>query len=137
MSERGEHSAKASIPSVWHRCLLTRETEDEEKRKQLLKELHEALKLLEKKYVWEEVYLFGSIARKNKFRLSSDVDIAVRGLNKLDYYAFVGDISSILDKRVDVIRLEECHFSESILARGVRWTRKKESQSSWQTTSTR
>jgi predicted nucleotidyltransferase len=108
--------------------------EYEDKRKQLLNELRKALQILEKEYAWEEIYLFGSITQKGKFKFGSDVDIAIRGLDKHDYYAFVGDISLILDKRVDVVRLEECHFSNSILTKGEKWTQKKGSRSSWRTT---
>ena len=83
-----------------------------------------ALEQLEKLYHWDDIYIFGSITDKAAFRPSSDVDIALAGLNKLDLYAFVGDISMLMNKPVDVIRLEECRFAKSIVKRGVRWMKK-------------
>jgi hypothetical protein len=49
------------------------------------------------------------------------VDIAVKGLPKNEYYRFVADISSLLERPVDVIELENCAFRETIEMRGSRW----------------
>ena len=39
-----------------------------------------------KKYQWDEAYLFGSLILEGRFRQNSDIDIAVLGLKKYDYY---------------------------------------------------
>ena len=92
----------------------------EKLRNRLIDEVKNVLEKLEKKYRWDEAYIFGSLIQKNKFQSHSDVDIALLGLNKFDHYAFVGDISEMLNREVDVIRLEECQFSESIIHKGIR-----------------
>ena len=84
----------------------------------------EALSSLEKKYQWDEVYLFGSIVLEGRFRQNSDIDIAVLGLKKFDYYKFIGEISDLLNKRVDVVLLEECHFAQFIKEKGIKWNPK-------------
>ena len=86
--------------------------------------INKTLDTLNNKYCWDEAYLFGSVAEKGKFRRHSDIDIAVTGLDKYEYYEFVGEISSFLDKRVDVILLEECHFADAIKKKGLKWNRK-------------
>ena len=114
-----------SIPSRWLQ-FVQKEQEDREKiRKRILHDVVKTLQLLMEKYTWKEIYLFGSLVQEGRFKPNSDVDIAVLGLNKFDYYTFIGEVSQILNRRVDVIRLEECHFSSSIVKKGIRWTHKK------------
>ncbi len=114
-----------SIPSRWFQ-FVQKEQEDREKiRKRILHDVVKTLQLLMEKYTWKEIYLFGSLVQEGRFKPNSDVDIAVLGLNKFDYYTFIGEVSQILNRRVDVIRLEECHFSSSIVKKGIRWTHKK------------
>ena len=119
------HTRNDSIPSRWIQFVQKKQEEREKLRKLTLQDVEKTLLFLMEKYTWKEIYLFGSIVQEGKFRLNSDVDIAVRGLNKFDYYAFIGEVSQILNRRVDVIRLEECHFSSSIIKKGMRWTHKK------------
>lgn len=119
------HTGNDSIPSRWFQ-FVQKEQEDREKlRKQILQDVKKTFQILMEKYKWEDIYLFGSIVQEGRFQPNSDVDIAVRGLNKYDYYAFIGEVSEILNRRVDVIRLEECHFSSSIIKKGMQWTHKK------------
>ena len=114
-----------SIPSRWFQFVQKEQEEREKLRKLILQDVNKTLQLLMEKYTWKEIYLFGSLVQEGRFQPNSDVDIAVRGLNKFDYYAFIGEVSEILNRRVDVIRLEECHFSNSIVKKGMRWTHKK------------
>ena len=62
---------ESALPSLWHRAVLERQVELEELRISVLKKINNALKSLEKKYYWDEAYLFGSVAQKGKFRLNS------------------------------------------------------------------
>jgi uncharacterized protein len=128
MSEQSlktRHTRNNSIPSRWFQ-FVQKEQEDREKiRKRILQDVEKTLQLLMEKYTWKEIYLFGSIVQEGRFKPNSDVDIAVLGLNKFDYYTFIGEASEILNRRVDVIRLEECHFSNSIVKKGLKWIHKK------------
>ncbi len=110
---------------LWLQSAEKKEKEREKIRKDVLLEIDKALKILAKHYYWDDLYLFGSIIKAGKFMLSSDIDIAILGLNKLDYFAFVGDISAILNRTVDVVNLEDCYFGNSIVSGGVRWISKK------------
>jgi predicted nucleotidyltransferase len=113
-----------AIPALWLKATLEREAKREKMRIRILEQISSALTTLEKKYYWDEAYLFGSVAQKGKFRENSDIDIAIEGSNRLDHYAFTGDISEFLDIRVDVVLLEECPFAESIKEKGLKWNRK-------------
>jgi hypothetical protein len=84
----------------------------------------QALERLSEQYLWNDVYLFGSLITKGRFTKESDVDIGIKGLNKYDHFKFVADLSSLLEKDVDVIRLEDCHFSKKIIERGIKWNKK-------------
>jgi len=115
---------KTAIPALWYKAILKREAEQEGLRIRILDQIDRALTTFEKKYRWDEAYLFGSVSRKGKFRERSDIDIAIAGLNRLDHYALTGDISEFLNMRVDVVLLEECPFAGSIKDKGLKWNRK-------------
>jgi predicted nucleotidyltransferase len=119
MSTKSEKISK--IPQLWYKALLKRDSNWEKHRIESLHHLNSALVTLKKKYQWETIYIFGSIILKGRFKPHSDIDIAIKGLNSLEYYQFVGDISAALGKRVDVVLLEECQFASSIQKKGMRW----------------
>ena len=115
---------RSALPALWYKSILKKQAEQEEMRIITLQHTWEALSRLDKTYQWDEAYLFGSVVQQGKFGRNSDIDIAIRGLKRLEYYAFVGEISDLLDKRVDVVLLEECQFVDSIKEKGIRWNRK-------------
>jgi hypothetical protein len=118
-------SAKTTkFPDLWCKSILKKQANQEKMRIAALQQVEEALRCLEKKYRWDEAYLFGSIVLEGKFRRNSDIDIAVSGLEKFEYYEFIGEISDLLNKRVDVVLLEECHFEHFIKEKGIKWNRK-------------
>ena len=123
------HESKRNfgLPRLWYQARLKQQADQEKARLAWIQRIEDALMILAERYCWEVAYLFGSIAEKGKFRSTSDIDIAVKGLSKLDYYKFVGEISDILEKRVDVVLLEECHFADSIRKKGIEWSRKSKS----------
>ena len=114
----------ATYPDFWHKSILNKQADQEKKRIAVLRQAKEALNSLEKKYQWDEAYLFGSLTLEGKFRQNSDIDIAVLGLKKYDYYKFIGEISDLLNERVDVVLLEECSFAHFIKKKGIKWNRK-------------
>ncbi len=97
--------------------------ERERTRQEMLQSVYRALQRLSEEYPWEEVFIFGSVTKPGKFSDVSDIDIGIRGLPKLLLYQFVGKISMLLDRDVDVVRLEECRFAAAIMHRGIRWTK--------------
>jgi hypothetical protein len=114
----------AAIPDLWHKSILKKQADQEKMRFVFLRKVEDALSCLEKKYQWDEVYLFGSIIQEGRFGRNSDIDIALLGLKKYDYYKFIGEISDLLNTRVDVVLLEECHFANFIKEKGIKWNRK-------------
>jgi len=113
-----------ALPDLWHKSILKKQADQEKMRIAALQQVEDALSSLEKKYRWDEAYLFGSIVLEGRFRRNSDIDIAVLGLKKFDYYEFIGEISDLLNKRVDVVLLEECHFEQFIKEKGIKWNPK-------------
>jgi predicted nucleotidyltransferase len=80
-----------------------------------------AIQQLENIYQWDEIYLFGSITKPQQFSHWSDIDIGIKGLNKYRHYRFISDLSGLLEREIDVVRLEDCPFAEAIEKRGVLW----------------
>ncbi len=116
--------------ALWIESLKTKRDSLEKQRRAILQQVQNVLKTLAKRYSWDDIYIFGSLIKEGKFTGKSDVDIAVKGLSKFEHFSFVGDISVLLERDVDVIRLEDCHFSDSIISGGMRWTSKQSLPSS-------
>ena len=114
----------AKFPDLWHKSILQKQADQEKMRIVVLRQVEDTLRCLEKKYHWDEAYLFGSLVLEGKFGRNSDIDIALQGLNKYDYYEFIGEISDLLNKRVDVVLLEECRFAHFIKEKGIKWNPK-------------
>lgn len=108
-------------PYIWRQRRRKRLEDYENIRRAVLSEIEDAIESLTGEYEWEEIYLFGSIIKPGRFQPDSDVDIGIKGLNKFALYAFIGDISAILNRDVDVVRMEECPFAEKIMKSGVKW----------------
>ena len=106
-------------PDIWYKDLQEKTKQSECLRIEMIARVEDALENLRRKYRWDRAYIFGSVIRANKFHAGSDIDIALSGLNKLELYAVIGEISAILDRDVDVVRLEECPFHESIMNQGI------------------
>ena len=118
---------RQGTPDLWIRARERKGREREALRLKVLGRLDQALSALVEKYQWTECYLFGSVVSPGRFGPESDVDIAVCGLAKQDFYRFVGDISSVLERDVDVVVLEESRIAETIRRRGKPWSQRKPS----------
>ncbi len=75
-------------------------------------------------YGIKKAYIFGSVIRSGKFYLNSDIDIAVKQINNQDYCTVISLLSSYLEREVNIIKLENCHFAHRIRENGILWTKK-------------
>ncbi len=91
-----------------------------------LSRLDKALRVLSEKYFWHGIFIFGSVTRDGAFRENSDVDIGIEGLDPLQHHEFVGELSRLLERDVDVVLLEECGFGDRIKEKGLKWLMKTE-----------
>ncbi len=65
-----------------------------------------------------EIYLFGSLVHGDSSD-KSDVDLAVKGLEKRNYFKILGKLMMALDHPVDLINLEKKdRFSALLLKKG-------------------
>lgn len=124
MNPINSSSPPAPFPRRWYKHLQEKAISQEADRLRVFHAVDDALSELSQKYKWEAACLFGSITRSGKFRAGSDIDIALRGLDKYQLYAFIGDISFLLKREVDVVRLEETPLSATIIRKGIPWTPK-------------
>ena len=83
-----------------------------------------ALRLLDESPVGlDEAILFGSLVRPGRFCTRSDVDIAVPNLEPRAYFALMGHLEEGLEREIDLVAIDTCHFADSIRRTGLRWTR--------------
>lgn len=66
------------------------------------------------------VYLFGSITHRGKFRIDSDIDVAVEGTNAKQYFALWRDLERIITEwEIDLRELNEpSYFTQTVKQRG-------------------
>ncbi|MEM1310356.1 MAG: nucleotidyltransferase domain-containing protein [Cyanobacteria bacterium P01_H01_bin.153] len=75
----------------------------------------------------EQGYLFGSVTQANKFSAHSDVDIAVETFKQGDPVGLVGYLLLHIDREVDIVLLDQCHFAGKIRRTGIEWNTKRKS----------
>ncbi|MEK7727540.1 MAG: nucleotidyltransferase domain-containing protein [candidate division KSB1 bacterium] len=106
---------------ILDQCLQRERLENEKTRKRTLRQLTQLLPKLAGDYGLREAYVFGSLTKPGRFRKNSDIDIAVLGLKKKDYFAFMAALRNALEREVDVIELESHPWREKILEAGIQW----------------
>ena len=111
--------------SIWRRASQKKKQVLEQRRLQVLDDVLQAISHLSRLYNWNDLYIFGSVLKSGQFAEHSDIDIGIKGLDKLLHYRFTADFSEILDRKVDVVRLEDCSFADIIKSRGIRWKKEK------------
>ena len=111
--------------SIWKRALIKNRHARERLRLHTMDKVFNAIEQLSHSYQWDDLYAFGSATESERFGEVSDIDIGVEGLDKLLYYRFVADLSGLIEREVDVVRLEDCHFADAIRTRGIRWKKEK------------
>ena len=86
--------------------------------KQFKDDLEKAIKIL-KDAGCTEIYLFGSLIEEKKNNSKSDIDIAVKGLPKSDFFSIYGELLTTLHHSVDLVGLDyEMPFSQLLNKRG-------------------
>jgi predicted nucleotidyltransferase len=111
--------------STWRRALQDNRRRRERQRIDALNQVNKAIEELSHTYQWDDLYIFGSAIRPERYYEFSDVDIGIEGLDKFLHYKFIADLSRLIEKEVDVVRLEDCSFADAIRTRGIRWKIKK------------
>jgi hypothetical protein len=88
--------------------------------------LQEALSWLKKqanRFGVEQGYLFGSVTQANRFSPDSDLDLAVESLQQGDPFGLASYLSLHLNREVDLLPLDQCHFADKIRQTGIPWSR--------------
>jgi uncharacterized protein len=110
--------------SVWERNCARKRKEREKLRQLAIARLDKALEVLSEKYSWNGIFIFGSVTREGAFHENSDIDVGIEGLDPLQHHEFVGELSRLLERDVDVVLLEECGFADRIKEKGLKWLMK-------------
>ncbi len=66
-------------------------------------------------------YVFGSVTQPGRFSEGADVDVAVDSLAIGDPFGLSSYLSLHLDRDVDVVPLDQCHFAGKIREQGTPW----------------
>ncbi len=93
----------------------------EEERKLILKKTQEWLDNNASEYGIKKAYIFGSVTYPNKFNENSDVDLAVEEINAEKHFLAISFLSTYLEREVDIIKLNHCHFADRIREKGILW----------------
>ncbi|MCX7667854.1 MAG: nucleotidyltransferase domain-containing protein [Atribacterota bacterium] len=105
--------------TLWEYLEEEKSVQQEQERKVTLTQTAALLRTYFSQKRVREVYLTGSLLQEGKFSRFSDIDVAVLGLQE-DYFKTLVDLERLLDRTVDLIELEGCHFRDDIMKRGLR-----------------
>lgn len=97
----------------------------EQDRQQLLAEVMRLMDELGPRHGISQAYIFGSLVRPGSFHEQSDVDIAVEEIAAADFFDFMSALSMALEREVDLVELDKCHFAHRIRSDGIKWTKKR------------
>lgn len=67
-------------------------------------------------------YIFGSVIEPGRFTRTSDIDIAVDTWETGNICGLMGYLSLHVNRDVDVIPLDQCHFANKIRRLGIPWS---------------
>lgn len=70
-------------------------------------------------------YIFGSVTTPDRFTARSDVDLAIETFKVGDVCSLLSVLSTHLNRDVDVVPLDQCHFAPKIRRVGIAWTAKE------------
>ena len=122
------HVKKTNAPfdiSIWRRALIENRHVRERQRLHTVNKVWNAIEHLRQTYRWDDLYIFGSATKSVRFHEDSDIDIGIGGLDKFSHYRFIADLFRLIKREVDVVRLEDCPFADTIRTRGIRWKKEK------------
>ncbi|MEB3336776.1 MAG: nucleotidyltransferase domain-containing protein [Leptolyngbyaceae bacterium] len=101
---------------------LAKQQADQESTRQLL--LKSALDWLQAEglsFGIDRGYIFGSLTQSGRFTQNSDVDLAVETLNQGDPFGLISFLSTHVNREVDLVPLDQCHFADKIRQEGILW----------------
>lgn len=105
------------------RVLAERRETLEQERSRVLAQVLRWLSEQGSQYGIDRAYVFGSVSRPGLFTATSDVDIAVEGMEPEHFFAALGALVTELGREVDLVVLNKCPFADRIRQEGVLWTR--------------
>lgn len=95
--------------------------QNEAERKHLLQEALSWLQQNAARFGVEQGYLFGSVTQEGNFSQRSDLDLAIESLKEGDPFGLMSYLSLHLNREVDLVPLDRCHFADKIRRTGILW----------------
>lgn len=120
--EMPKEPARPSFPTpLLDETLARLQQQSERDRQQLLQEALIWLQHHATEFGIERGYLFGSMTQAGRFSPQSDLDLAVESLKQGDPFGLASYLSLHLNREVDVVPLDQCHFADKIRQMGIVW----------------
>ena len=109
--------------SVLDEAKIRRRIDNEQLRQQVLQTTLDFLDEFGSCQGVKNVIIFGSLLLTGRFRVQSDVDIAVEAVEPSLFFDLMASLSLALGREVDLVDLRHCHFAEQIRQKGMVWTK--------------
>ena len=118
------HQMSSSTSELLDRLLQERAEKREHNRLITLQKVFTWLDQWADYYSIEKAFVFGSLICPGHFWETSDVDIAVEDIDRELHFQAISHLSRTVERNVDLIPLEHCHFADRIREGGMVWTAK-------------
>jgi uncharacterized protein len=108
--------------SILDAALTEQASRFEQERRLVVERLRQWLDDHGRQYGLTEAYIFGSLAKANRFTPRSDIDLAVTFNTADPLLSLMSALSRAFGREVDVVELNQCHFADKIRREGLVWT---------------
>jgi predicted nucleotidyltransferase len=105
--------------TYWKRRQSKQQLQNQQLAQKARQDLEKIIDLLVTEFKVKKIILFGSLVKGN-FSAESDIDLAVEGIPKSDYFSVLARINSMSERWIDLKPLEalEPHFLKRVLQTG-------------------
>ncbi|HMN27095.1 MAG TPA: nucleotidyltransferase domain-containing protein [Caldilineaceae bacterium] len=109
----------ARYVAIWQRRMAAQQAQSIRLAEQVRSEASQIAAMLRSRFGVTRVILFGSL-RRGSFAYGSDIDLAVAGLARQDFFAAVAEANALAHTWVDIKPLEDLkpHFRQRVLETG-------------------
>ncbi|ERT04479.1 nucleotidyltransferase domain protein [Lyngbya aestuarii BL J] len=103
----------------WRKRQAKQKAQNQRMVQQARSQLVDIVNVLVEKFQVTKVIVFGSLV-KDKFTAESDIDLAVEGINKTDFFAALSEVNRQTDRWVDLKPIEDLdpHFRQRVFETG-------------------
>ncbi|HIE11933.1 MAG TPA: DNA polymerase subunit beta [Desulfotomaculum sp.] len=103
-----DEAAFRAYAKAWRRRQMDEERSRVQRARRAREVAETVARMLVREYGAEEVWLFGSLARRQESYIHSDIDLAATGLPAREFFRILSRVNAVSQFAIDLVDLEAC-----------------------------